>query len=297
MIEAGIITLYFSIFSVLCLLTLLCACGSKSSKKIDKSNTPARVAALSRSNAELWLLAGGSLIGVTEDALSLDDISEDTAVIGTISKPNAEAVIALEPDLLLFASDIPSQETLKTQLESLNLSCEEVIVDSFSDYASVMKHFTDLTGRDDLYKKNVEAVEERIHSMLSEYDIPEIKATFLTLRVSSAKNKVLKDDYFGNEVFTDLGLSNIVSDTKSWDELNVEAIIEADPDFIFIVLQGDSEKATESYKREFESNAAWKDLKAVKNGDLFFLPKEYFQYKPNAKWDKAYEYALEILTR
>ena len=160
-----------------------------------------------------------------------------------------------------------------------------------------MKHFTDLTGRDDLYKKNVEAVEERIHSMLSEYDIPEIKATFLTLRVSSAKNKVLKDDYFGNEVFTDLGLSNIVSDTKSWDELNVEAIIEADPDFIFIVLQGDSEKATESYKREFESNAAWKDLKAVKNGDLFFLPKEYFQYKPNAKWDKAYEYALEILTR
>ena len=114
MIEAGRKTLYFSIFSVLCLLTLLCACGSKSSKKIDKSNTPARVAALSRSNAELWLLAGGSLIGVTEDALSLDDISEDTAVIGTISKPNAEAVIALEPDLVLFASDIPSQETLKT---------------------------------------------------------------------------------------------------------------------------------------------------------------------------------------
>ena len=77
----------------------------------------------------------------------------------------------------------------------------------------------------------------------------------------------------------------------------MEAIIEADPDYIFIVLQGDSEKAAESYKREFESSASWQDLKAVKNGNLFFLPKEYFQYKPNAKWDKAYEYALEILTR
>lgn len=297
MIAADRKTLYFSVFSVLCLLIMLCACGSKSSKKIDKNNTPARIAALSRSNAELWLLAGGSPVGVTEDALSLDGISEDTAVIGTISKPNVEAIIALEPDLVLFASDIPFQETLKTQLESLNISCEEVIVDSFSDYAAVMKHFTELTGRNDLYQKNVEAVEKRIQSILAEYDVPENKSTFLTLRVSSAKNKVLKDDYFGNEIFTDLGLSNIVSDTKSWNELNVEAIIEADPDFIFIVLQGDSEKAAESYKREFESSTAWKDLKAVKNGNLFFLPKEYFQYKPNAKWDKAYEYALEILTR
>ncbi len=288
---------FFSVFSVLCLLMLLCACGRKSSEMIEKSNTPARVAALSRSIAELWLLAGGSPVGVTEDALSLDDISEETAVIGTISKPNAEAIIALEPDLVLLASDIPSQAALKTQLESLNISCEEVIVDSFSDYAAVMKHFTELTGRDDLYQKNVKAVEKRIQSVLSEYDVPEIKATFLTLRVSSAKNKVLKDDYFGNEIFTDLGLSNIVSDTKSWDELNIEAIIEADPDYIFIVLQGDSEKAAESYKREFESSASWQDLKAVKNGNLFFLPKEYFQYKPNAKWDKAYEYALEILTR
>ena len=288
---------FFSVFSVLCLLMLLCACGRKSSEMIEKSNTPARVAALSRSNAELWLLAGGSPVGVTEDALSLDDISEDTAVIGTISKPNAEAIIALEPDLVLLASDIPSQAALKTQLEGLNISCKEVVVDSFSDYAAVMMHFTELTGRDDLYQKNVKDVEERIQSILAEYDVPEVKATFLTLRVSSAKNKVLKDDYFGNEIFTNLGLSNIVSDTKSWDELNMEAIIEANPDYIFIVLQGDSEKAAESYKREFESSASWQDLKAVKNGNLFFLPKEYFQYKPNAKWDKAYEYALEIISR
>ena len=47
---------FFSVFSVLCLLMLLCACGRKSSEMIEKSNTPARVAALSRSIAELWLL-------------------------------------------------------------------------------------------------------------------------------------------------------------------------------------------------------------------------------------------------
>ena len=46
-----------------------------------------------------------------------------------------------------------------------------------------------------------------------------------------------------------------------------------------------------------DGKRTWLFYEAVKNGNLFFLPKEYFQYKPNAKWDKAYEYALEILTR
>lgn len=262
-----------------------------------EKDVPERVIALSRSNAELWMLAGGSLAGITEDALSLEGLSENVVVIGTISKPNTEAIIGLNPDLVLFASDIPSQKNLQTQLEGLNIRCVEVSLNSFSDYAEVMKQFTELTGREDLYRENVAATDQRIQSILAEYKPEEGFATFLTLRVSSVKNKVLKADHFANEIFSNLGLVNIVQDESTWDDLNVEAVIEADPDYIFIVLQGDSDKAVESYSKEFESRSAWQNLKAVKSGRLFFLPKGYFQYKPNAKWDEAYEYALEIISR
>ena len=52
--------------------------------------------------AEAWLLAGGELVGVTQDALEERDLGlpEDIAVVGTVKEPNAEEIIALEPDLV-----------------------------------------------------------------------------------------------------------------------------------------------------------------------------------------------------
>ena len=121
------------------------------------------------------------------------------------------------------------------------------------------------------------------------------KGTFLAMRVSATKNKVLKDDYFACQIFRDLGLSNIAQGGGALDELNVEAILQADPDYIFVVTQGKDDEAMESYREQFETNGAWKELSAVENGRLYFLPKEYFQYKPNAAWVKAYEYAAELM--
>ena len=40
---------------------------------------------------------------------------------------------------------------------------------------------------------------------------------------------------------------------------------------------------------------AWQSLSAVKNGDYVYLPKDLFQFKPNAKWDKAYQYLIDLV--
>ena len=45
-------------------------------------------------------------------------------------------------------------------------------------------------------------------------------------------------------------------------------------------------------------NGAVKDhtvLSAVKGGRCHYLPKELFQYKPNARWAEAYEYLIDLL--
>ena len=107
----------------------------------------------------------------------------------------------------------------------------------------------------------------------------------------------MKNDYFVCEIFNDLGLTNVAQDNTSFDELSVEAIVAADPDIIFVIEQGKSDEAQNSFAEGFSGKPAWQGLSAVKSGSVFTLPKELFQYKPNAKWDKAYEYALEILTR
>lgn len=107
-----------------------------------------RVVAAYSSFAESWLLAGGELCGVTQDALEERDLGlpEDTAVVGTVKEPNAEEIIALEPDLVILAQDIAAQTEVKDVLENAGLACASFQVDTFEDYAFMMEQFTAITG-------------------------------------------------------------------------------------------------------------------------------------------------------
>ena len=69
---------------------------------------PQKVIALSKSNAELWLLAGGSLIGTSEDAMELAGISPETVSLGDMDHVSLEAIAGLEPDLIILFSTDPA---------------------------------------------------------------------------------------------------------------------------------------------------------------------------------------------
>lgn len=90
------------------------------SSQITLDTSAPRVVAAYGSFAEAWLLAGGELCGVTQDALEQRDLGlpEDIAVVGTVKEPNAEEIIALEPDLVLLASDITAQAEIRDVLEN-----------------------------------------------------------------------------------------------------------------------------------------------------------------------------------
>ena len=57
---------------------------------------------------------------------------------------------------------------------------------------------------------------------------------------------------------------------------------------------GDAEAARDYMDAQLAS-APWQQLSAVKNGAYTYLPKELFQYKPNARWGEAYQYLAELL--
>ena len=82
---------------------------------------------------------------------------------------------------------------------------------------------------------------------------------------------------------------------KIGDEENIEIMRRIGPDYIFVIPQGKEDEAMESFKAQFENNPVWSELSAVREGRMFIMPKDYFQYKPNAKWDLAYEYVLDLL--
>ena len=97
-------------------------------------------------------------------------------------------------------------------------------------------------------------------------------------------------------ILRDLGADNLVDRYESLlEDVSLEEVVAADPDFILITTMGAEDKALEFMSQAFEENPAWAGLSAVKDGRYVLLPKELFHYKPNTRWGESYAYLAQIL--
>lgn len=256
-----------------------------------------RVVSLYGSFAETWLLAGGTLAGTTQDAVTERNLSlgEEVAIVGTVKEPNLESIIALSPDFVILSADTANQVKLHDALTQAGIPHAYYRVDAFGDYLAMLEQFCTLTEREDLYDTYGVRVAEHIHATLrATGGLPTSRV--LLLRAYSTGVKAKGADNLAGYMLQDLGAENIADREGSLlENLSLEAIVAEDPDHIFITTMGDEEAALAYMAENWESSPAWQGLTAVKNGRVHVLPKELFHYKPNANWGESYAYLAEIL--
>lgn len=260
---------------------------------------PERVVSLVGSYAETWTLAGGEVIGVTDDVIQEGrlEVSDEIRIVGTVKDPNIEEVLSLSPDFILLSPDIENHLKIAEILKDANIAHAYFKVEYFEDYLKMLDICTDITGNKDLYEEHGLKVKNDIEDILSKIEnISSDKPEVLFVRAFSSGAKAKKDDNLTCKMLEDLGTVNIANKHPSLlEELSIEKIIEEDPDFIFVTTMGNTEKAIEALKNGIEKNPAWSNLSAVKNDRYIILPKELFHYKPNAKWGESYKYLAEII--
>ena len=269
-------------------------------REVSLPGAPKCVVSRMGSYAETWLLAGGTLAGVTSDVVSERCLQVDEAVtkiIGTVKSPDLEAVLGLSPDFILLSTDIESHVTLGATLEKAAIPHAYFKVEYFEDYLRMLKICTGLTGRTDLYAQNGLRVREKIDTVLSKLPTAANKRpTALFIRALSTTAKAKTDDNMTGRMLSELGVDNIAARHDSLlEDLSMETILEEDPDYIFVTTMGDSAKAIEALKNGIQANPAWNSLSAVKNDRYIVLDKTLFHYKPNAKWGESYETLAKIL--
>lgn len=262
-------------------------------------NHPQKVAVVKGSFAEVWLLAGGELAAVTEDAYDEPnlDLKDDVVNLGNLKAPNIEKMIEADIDFVILSSKLAEHVALRDTMESAGINCAYFEVETFHDYLDMLKICTDITGDSESYKTNGENIQEQIDEVISGVSQEETGKTVLFIRAFSTGAKAKGSDNMTGIMLKELGCINIAdSEDGVLEELNMEKIIEADPDYIFVVTMGSSEeKALEVVKESLTEQKAWKDLSAVKNEQYIILPKELFHLKPNARWGESYQMLAEIL--
>ncbi len=256
---------------------------------------PAKTAVISGSYADMWQLAGGEIAAITKDAMDTITVTEEMVNLGDLKSPNVERMIAEKIDFAILSGAIAEHVALREQLEMVGITTACFEVETFEDYAAMMDILTDITGRKDLYHTNVEQLRDEIAAQIARAD--ESQPSVLLLRAYSGGVKSKGSDSMTGQMLKDLGCVNIADSEKGLlEDLSMEAIIAADPDYIFVTTMGESREAALGMVEELLiSNPAWSGLKAVRKNHYYVLAKELFHIKPNERWGESYRILADYL--
>lgn len=256
-----------------------------------------KVAVLSGSLAEAWMLAGGRLQAVTEDRFNDKTVQfpKNVICLGTLKSPNVEKMIESDIDFVILSANFPEQVALRDTLQQAGMQTAYFDIETLKDYLRMLKIFTRITGRSDLYKKNGTAIESKVQKQIARKDGSH--PTVLFLRASSVGLRAKGSDSMTGEMLKDLGCVNIADQKRSLlEDLSMEEIVKLDPEYIFVSTMGESQEAAIKTVHEvLQSNPAWGELHAVKEKKYYLLPKRLFQNKPNHRWAKSYQILADIL--
>lgn len=265
-------------------------------KEFIFENSPKKVVTLGASLTDLWLSAGGEIVGTSVDSFDREDLNistTDIVNVGGYNNINVEEVIKLEPELVIFAPNIKGQEEVAPTLEMANIPVFYADVQSFDDYLEILKTFSEINKNEDAYKNNGLEVEASINNFIELASGME-DTTGLFLRSSASVLKVLPQENFQITIMEDMGIKNIAENNQGiLDDMSIEAILKEDPYYIFFVVMGD-ESGKEKLDEYILQNPSWNELTAVKEGRFIQMPKELFHNKPNSRWGEAYEQIYNI---
>ncbi len=182
----------------------------------------------------------------------------DIQSIGTIMEPNIEAIVALQPDIVIASSLF--DEEVGNKLAEVGIN---VVVLSEQDDVNGVYNMIETVGR--ILNKSAEAascIEEMkntIDEVTSKVEGLETPTVYYVIGYGEYGDYTAGGDTYINGIITLAGGDNVAKDVSGW-SITLEEIIAADPDIIII---------SEYCKTEFMSMEQYADLTAVKEDKVY----------------------------
>ena len=273
--------------------------GTKVIKDVDGQEvtvpvTPERVANLWHANNQVILTLGGApkLSATTHYVTTIPwfrqvypDITKVPAPIAANNVLNMEALLATKPDVVLVSSEKQAEAVRQAGLTAVRVG--------FSDMNGLMQTVNltaEVLGTQGAYEraqkynaymqKNLKLIEERLKD-LPDSERPKVMHIGSGTKVQNVSGSGIVID----EWIKTAGGQNVAADQKGMKDVSMEQITAYAPEVI--IIGGD---ASAKGVQTIQSDAAWKDVPAVKNNKVIRNPYGTFN------WDRySTEEALQVL--
>ena len=276
--------------------TITCLLPDGNTSTVPKH--PKRTIILLTSLLNLWDESGGTAIARCTGDLNVPPELKGIPQVGTFNNPNAEKIIAMQPDLVI-SSDTTGFRDIIPILNQNNIPYAYLRYINHYDYLNILDLFSRINGTEDMYHAAFDKMSKRINTIVKKckrFPPPKVLVIFTSTNSVSCELPCSQTGV----MLTMLGAKNIIPEkyhykTKTRIDFSLEKIVELDPDIILLNTMGEVDACRDRLKQEFETNAAWSTLSAIKKGRFYVLPKKYFLYKPNDEFPEALAYLAGLL--
>lgn len=238
-----------------------------------------------------------NVVGVPETSGEIPERYSVAEKVGAPMNPDFEIIKSLDPDLVL------SPQTLESSLAESYRTAG--ITSAFLDLSSVEGMYAAIVSLGEYLgcEEQAERLKNEYTTYMQEYKSGAAQEQDILLLMAFPDGFYLvatENSYVGNLIKLAGGRnvygSDYQGDENGFVNINPEDIVQKKPDRIFVFAHYAQEDAFSYMKSEFKNNTSWQYFDAVKNGNITYLPSEYFGMSANLSWTDSLEYLEPIMS-
>jgi len=230
-------------------------------KQLTVEKVPERIVSTSPAETEILFALGLAerIVGVSD----YDDYPQEALTkpkVGGIVSPNEEAILALNPDLVI--GGISLDRPVAEKLQSLGMP---IYISHPNSLEEIMQNILTLGVITDRQQQAEEIVAgmkrdiERVKEALKDISADEQKKVYIEF----APGWTVGRGEFMHELITLAKGVNIAADTEGWNLISEEKVLEANPDVILFAHGVIDEVTGESLEQIIRSRSGWEKIRAI----------------------------------
>ncbi|MGI8317124.1 ABC transporter substrate-binding protein [Halobacillus mangrovi] len=235
----------------------------------EVSGTPEKVVALEFSFVDNLASLGVSPVGIADDndkERIIEPIREkigDYTSVGTRKQPSLEVISSLQPDLII--ADMKRHKDIYDQLSEI---APTIILPSLAaDYEGIIDSFETVAKTMGMEEEGQEVLKEHKAKMEElRAQVPEDEdRTVLPAVVADSGYFAHNMESYTGSLLESIGLKNAIqSGDARYNKINLEQVVEFNPDVMFHMSTGD-----QTVVDEWKNNDLYQDISAVKNDAVY----------------------------
>ncbi|HEX7051921.1 MAG TPA: cobalamin-binding protein [Longimicrobiales bacterium] len=239
-----------------------------------------RIISVSPSATELLVALGAADRLITRTDYDTDPRLARLPSLGPTTSPDAEAVFALRPELVIAPRDV-GPRTLVARLDALGVPVYVADVQRVADIFSTTRRLGALVGLADRADSLVATLRAGFEAVRRAYRSSRRPTVFYV--VWHDPPQTTGPGTFIDEVISAAGARNVFADVGlPWPQVSLEALVHRDPDYIVLPV-GTTHTTTPA---RLGTLPGWRELTAVREGRIIVVESDLFN-RPGPRFVEA----------